>query len=127
MSSFSLDAGRRFQRRSATIAIPSAAAAAAASAAAVSTTAAAATLAGAVRRARFGRGDVQGAPTLLRAVERRDGRLAFSVVRHGDETETTATAGVAIHHNLGAFDGAMGGEEGGEFLVGHRPGEIAYV
>src|SRR5438067_1113705 len=106
---------------------PTAAAAAATAAAAVTTAAAAtttateptaATTAAAATRALFARAgfvDGQGATVVLLAVECRDGGRRLVIVRHLDEAEPLAAAGVAVVDDLCRDDLAVGAEQLFEF------------
>jgi hypothetical protein len=56
-----------------------------------------------------------------------DGAIAFFSATHGDEAKAAAAAGFTVSYDFSANDGAMGGEEIGEFFILDRPREIADI
>jgi len=68
------------------------------------TAAATAAAAAATRFAGSGLVDRQGSAIVLLLVEAIDGRLRLGVARHLDETKTSASAGIPVRNDLGAFD-----------------------
>lgn len=46
---------------------------------------------------------------------------------HRDKPEAPTPASVFVKHNLGALDGAVVGEHGGELVVGDGPGDVPDV
>src|SRR5215210_5163879 len=91
---------------SATAATATAVAAAAAAAATTAVAAAAAAAATAAGTVLTGPGfvDGEGPAAVLLAVERGDGRLGLVIVRHFDEPEALAAAGVPVVDDLGGDD-----------------------
>jgi hypothetical protein len=79
------------------------------------------------RLAGLGFADAQGAAVMLLTVECLDGCLTLGRIGHGDETEAATAAGVSVHDDLGAGDGAVGREKGGQALIVDGPGKIADV
>src|SRR5712692_3338736 len=68
---------------------------------------------------------VQGAPAQLFAVERRNGFLSFSGIRHFDECKSSRTAGVAIGHNANLLDCAMRFEQGPQLCFAGTVRDVA--
>ena len=73
---------------------------------------------------RLGHVDREGAAAQLRAVQRRNGFFRFLGGAHGDETKTTGTAGVPVHHQVGLHDRAVRGKRALQVVFGGVKGKI---
>ena len=56
-----------------------------------------------------------------------DGCLCFGIAAHFDKAETLGTAGVTLHHDLGAANRAELAESLLQILVAERIGQVAHV
>jgi len=63
----------------------------------------------------------------FRIIKIRDSLLGFAIVFHFNETKAFAATGNFIFHDLGAGNRAVLFKKVSEILVGHLPGEVAYI
>ena len=60
-------------------------------------------------------------------VEVGNGLLSFAIIFHFHKTKAFAATGNFVFHDLGAGNGAVLFKKVSEILVGHLPGEVAYI